>query len=63
MSEPLLLHVSEAAEMLGLSRSKIYEMAAAGVIPSVRMGRALRIPREDLLAWIARNTRGGNAAA
>lgn len=63
MSEPLLLHVSEAAELLGLSRSKTYELVAAGVIPSVKIGKSVRIPRQELLDWIRANTRGGHAAA
>ena len=31
--ERVLLRVSEAAEMIGVSRSKLYEMVAEGVLP------------------------------
>ena len=34
--EKLLYRVTEAAEMLGLSRSKVYVLIQAGVLPSVR---------------------------
>jgi excisionase family DNA binding protein len=41
----LLLRPSEAAEMLSISRSKIYELIARGTIPSVKLGGTmLRVP-------------------
>lgn len=46
----------EAADLLGIGRSKVYEMVGAGVIPSVRIGASVRIPLESLRAWIARQT-------
>ena len=52
--ERLLLRPVEAAEMLGISRSLIYELAAAGEIGTVRMGSALRIPRGEVEAYVAR---------
>jgi excisionase family DNA binding protein len=44
--EKILLRPAEAAEMIGVSRSKIYELIASGAIPSVRLqdGRMIRIP-------------------
>jgi excisionase family DNA binding protein len=46
--ERVLLRVSEAAEMIGVSRSKLYEMVAEGVLPAVRLqgNRLIRIPAE-----------------
>ena len=35
MLEKILLRPAEAAEMIGVSRSKIYELIASGAIPSV----------------------------
>ncbi|HUY28595.1 MAG TPA: helix-turn-helix domain-containing protein [Candidatus Binataceae bacterium] len=37
-----------AAKMLGMSRSKIYELLRAGVIPSRKFGAAIRIPVRSL---------------
>ncbi len=54
--EPELLRIEEAAKVLGLGRSKAYELVAAGVLPTVRIGRAVRIPRRALLEWIAGET-------
>ncbi len=53
---PLLLDASEAAKLLSLSRSKVCSMAGRGEIPSIRIGRAMRIPRDPLLAWIQEST-------
>jgi excisionase family DNA binding protein len=47
----LLLRVSEAAELLGLARSKVYEMAASGQIPVKRIGKCIRIPAAELQKW------------
>lgn len=53
---PLLLRPSEAATLLGLGRSKVYELAAAGIIPSIRIDRSIRIPMDALQKWIESNT-------
>jgi excisionase family DNA binding protein len=52
--EPLLVRVEEAARILSLSRSTIYEMMDSGELPSVRRGAARRIPVAALHEWIAR---------
>jgi excisionase family DNA binding protein len=54
--EPLLVRVEEAARMLSLSRSTIYEMMDAGELPSVRRGTARRIPVAALRAWVDQQT-------
>ena len=55
--EQLLLRASEAAQMLGIGRSTVYELAAKGSIPSVCIGARLRFPRDRLLKWIQQPTR------
>ena len=45
---PAVLTVEEAAELLKVSRGKAYEAVRAGEIPSVRVGRCIRIPRAAL---------------
>jgi excisionase family DNA binding protein len=40
----LLLTVSEAASVLGISRSVVYELLLAGKIRSIKIGRSRRIP-------------------
>ena len=55
---PLLLDPAEAARALSLSRAKICELANRGEIPAMRVGRALRIPRDPLLKWIELQANG-----
>ena len=39
----LLLRIHEVAETLGIGRTNIYELIATGVLPTLRVGRAVRI--------------------
>ena len=50
--ERLLLKPGEAAQVLGIGRSLIYELIARREIPSVRLGRCLRVPTESLQRWL-----------
>ena len=50
--ERLLIRPAEAAQALGIGRSKIYELIASGAIPSVRIGRAVRVPIQELKDWL-----------
>lgn len=49
----ILLTVPEAAVALAISRSKLYELLAAGSIRSVRIDGSRRIPVEALEAYVA----------
>jgi excisionase family DNA binding protein len=49
----LLLTVPEAAEALAISRSKIYELLAAGLVRSVRIDGSRRVPVEALETYVA----------
>ncbi len=50
--ERLLLRPMEAAEILGLGRAKIYELLREGALPSIRIGKAVRIPADRLRTWV-----------
>ncbi|WP_239340636.1 helix-turn-helix domain-containing protein [Frankia sp. CiP3] len=50
----LLLTATEAADLLGVSRTTVYELLNAGQLESVRIGRARRIPRAALVAYVDR---------
>lgn len=51
-AQPLLLRVEDAARMIGVGRTRMFELVWSNEIPSVRIGRSVRIPRERLLRWI-----------
>jgi excisionase family DNA binding protein len=44
----LLLTVTEASEVLAISRSKLYELLNSGLLPSVHIGRSRRIRMKDV---------------
>jgi excisionase family DNA binding protein len=48
-----LLTVPEAAEALAISRSKLYELMAAGLVRSVRIDGSRRVPIEALETYVA----------
>lgn len=50
---PLLLSVDTAAQLLGIGRSKCYELVTSGALRSVRIGRARRIPTSELSRYCA----------
>jgi excisionase family DNA binding protein len=48
--------INEVAKLLQISRNAAYEAARTGSIPSVRIGRTIRVPRhalEERLAAVA----------
>jgi excisionase family DNA binding protein len=46
------LKVPEVAEVLRIARSRAYELVGSGEIPSVRIGRSVRISRRELDRWL-----------
>jgi excisionase family DNA binding protein len=50
--EPLLLRANEAAIVLGIGRTKVFEMLASGELPAIRIGRCVRVPKDRLERWI-----------
>ncbi|HLX87176.1 MAG TPA: helix-turn-helix domain-containing protein [Acidimicrobiales bacterium] len=52
MTEKVLLTAEEAGELLSLGRTKVYELMADGVLESVRVGRARRVPVGALARFV-----------
>lgn len=50
----LLLTPEDAAELLAVGRTKIYELLRTGALESVRIGAARRIPAAALTAYVER---------
>lgn len=53
MSPKLLYRPEEAAELLGTSRSRVFELLATGELTSVKIGRSRRVPAGALDAFVA----------
>ena len=51
---PLLLKPEEAAEALGIARTRVYQLLRAGEIRSVKIGKVRRIPVAALQAYVER---------
>ena len=52
LTQRLLARPEEAAAMLGVGRSTIYEMLRLGELPVVHIGRSARIPIHALRRWV-----------
>jgi len=59
----LLLDAAGTAKLLSLSRQKVCDLANSGEIPSIRVGRSVRIPRDPLLGWIEERTSPASSGA
>lgn len=55
LAEPLL-NAEEAARLLKVPRSTLYELVRSRGLPHVRVGRTLRFTREDLGYWVSDNS-------
>jgi excisionase family DNA binding protein len=52
--ELVLLRVPEVAMILGISRSKVYELISSGELPSITIGGCRRVPVAMLREWLQR---------
>ena len=50
----LTLTVEEAGQILRVGRNTAYELVRCGKLPSVRVGKQIRIPRQALLDYLSR---------
>lgn len=55
--EKLLLKPSEAFRAISIGRSTGYALIASGKLPSIRIGRAVRVPVVALKQWVEQQTK------
>jgi excisionase family DNA binding protein len=55
---PVMLTVEQLGQVLRVSRAKSYQILRQPGFPAVRLGRAIRIPREALRCWLERQMEG-----
>ncbi len=53
---PLMLNVQMIADVLGISRSKAYELAFSNGFPSLKLGNRIIVPREQFVEWVRNRT-------
>jgi excisionase family DNA binding protein len=51
------LSIRQLQELLGIGHTKAYSLVASGEIPSVKIGRIIRINRQDLNDWLEQQRR------
>jgi excisionase family DNA binding protein len=49
----LLMTSAEVCSALRLGKSKLWQMVGEGALPTVKIGRATRFPRDAVLAYVA----------
>ena len=54
-AEPLCLKVNEAARMIGVGRTKLYELIASGDVEAVKLGKSSTTP----MRWSKRRAVSG----
>jgi excisionase family DNA binding protein len=63
LSDRLVYTVPEAGRLLGLGRNAAYEAAKRGDIPTIRMGRLLRVPMGPLHRLVGAEVPGPRMSA
>ncbi len=58
-----MLSPGKVAELLGLSKPHVYNLAKSGELPSVKFGRAVRFEASAVEAFIQAHRRGKGKAA
>lgn len=57
---PLLLNVKQMVDLMGVSDSSIYELIQEDDFPSLRIGKRIVVPKEELRKWITAHTKGAS---
>jgi excisionase family DNA binding protein len=59
---PLLLTIPQAASVLAVGRTTVYELIGAGDLEAVHIGRSVRIPVDALQSFVNRRATGTSPA-
>ena len=58
-STKMTLSVNEAAELIGISRPKVYDLLRDGTLPSIHVGKKIVIPRQAVIDWLSEGESNG----
>lgn len=53
--EPICVRVNDAARMIGVGRTKLYELISSGELETVKIGKATRITTASLRKLVDRH--------
>lgn len=59
MIEKVTYSVKEAAAVLGISPTKMYELVRLDAVPNIKFGKRFVIPKARFHAWVNDVVRGG----
>jgi excisionase family DNA binding protein len=51
-NEQEFISLNQLQEILGIGRTKAYDLVTSGDLPAVRIGRIIRINKRDLTDWL-----------
>ena len=60
--EPICVRVNDAARMIGVGRTKLYELIANGELETVKIGKATRVTTASLHEFARRNRGSENSS-
>ena len=49
---PIMLSVNQLANVLGISRTRSYDLVRSKGFPSITIGSRIVIPKDELMIWI-----------
>jgi excisionase family DNA binding protein len=53
--EPICVRVNDAARMIGVGRTKLYELISSGELETVKIGKATRVTTASLRVLVRRH--------
>ena len=53
--EPICVRVNDAARMIGIGRTKLYELISSGELETIKIGKATRITTASLHRLVERH--------
>jgi excisionase family DNA binding protein len=59
-NEQEFISLNELQEILGIGRTKAYDLVTSGELPAIRVGRAIRVRLADLNRWAERQSYSGS---
>lgn len=59
-NEKLTFTVHEAADIIGVSSTKLYQLVRANKVPNIKLGKRYVIPKEKFIHWLDSVSVGGD---